>query len=128
MQASVLSIQATTTSAARSTTTCSTRHAELFLCRQGAGLQVRAEPEDGWPWRRLPRRWLLLELRELRHLRRLWHLQVVCGYWHFAASAADVGTQTPGLGPYTLETAVSGRYAEYYGGWVWERCAMALWF
>ena len=34
-----------------------------------------------------------------------------------------VGTQTPGLGPHTLETAVSGRYAEYYGGGARERCA-----
>ena len=34
----------------------------------------------------------------------------------------------PGLGPYTLETAIGGRYAEYYGGWVWKRCAIAMWF
>ena len=34
---------------------------------------------------------------------------------------SGVETQTRGLGYYTLETAVNGRYAEYYGGW--ERCA-----
>eukprot|EP01044_Picomonas_judraskeda_P015027 COSAG03_NODE_2467_length_2722_cov_15.633562_2_plen_209_part_00 len=60
---------------------------------------------------------------------------------HSAYSAADshrhnlevgdilfVGTQTRGLGPYTLETAIGGRYAEYYGGWVWKWCAIAMWF
>ena len=47
----------------------------------------------------------------------------VCPRW-----AHYVGTQTPGLGPYTLETAIGGRYAEYYGGWVWKRCAIAMWF
>ena len=26
------------------------------------------------------------------------------------------------------ETAVGGRYAKFYGGGAWERCAKALWF
>ena len=30
--------------------------------------------------------------------------------------SSSVGTQTRGLGPYTLETAIGGRYAEFYGG------------
>ena len=63
-------------------------------------------------------------------------MNVANGYYHYrqvyrsrpVLGSSGVGTQTRrGLGPYTLETAVSDRYAEYYGGGARERCAMVLW-
>ena len=85
MQASVLSVQASTASAARSTATCSTRRAELFKRRQAwPNLQVWSKPKDGWPRWGLSWHWLLLGLPELRQLLRLWNVQDVLAGWELA--------------------------------------------
>jgi hypothetical protein len=93
VQASLLSVQASTASAARSTDTCSARRAELFRRRQAwADLQVRSKPKDGRPGWWLPRHRLLLGLSELWQLLRLWNVQEVLAGRPAAASTATQPT------------------------------------
>ena len=95
MQASLLSVQASTASAAWSTATCSARRAELFRRRQAwADLQVRSKPKDGRPGWGLSSNWLLLGLPELRQLFQLRNVQDVPAGW-----STNTTTATRSTGP-----------------------------